>query len=211
MAAGDTGGLGLGGTPSPGDSAGQSQRRAALADAAIRIVADHGLRGLTHRAVDAAAGLPQGSTSNHFRTRAALVEAVADRILALELDIAAGALTPGDNLGEFLTGLARFAVDLITDHADLARVRLTLLLAWPQRFVDGHRWYQAAVRQALTAAGVAASERAAAALTDLLDGLILHAVTVRGDVPDVEEVATRLHHLVGQPAPGQDPAGASSA
>lgn len=55
-------------------------RRAELADAALRVLAREGGRGLTHRAVDAEASVPQGTTSNYFRNRTALVAAVADRI-----------------------------------------------------------------------------------------------------------------------------------
>lgn len=39
-------------------------------------MADGGLRGLTHRAVDAQAGVPQGSTSTYYRTRLALLSAL---------------------------------------------------------------------------------------------------------------------------------------
>jgi AcrR family transcriptional regulator len=46
-----------------------------IARTALELVAERGLRGLTHRAVDEAAGLPTGSTSYHARTRARLVEA----------------------------------------------------------------------------------------------------------------------------------------
>jgi DNA-binding transcriptional regulator YbjK len=49
-------------------------------DAAIRVLGTRGPRQLTHRAVDAEAGLPLGSTSNYFRTREALVAGVLDRI-----------------------------------------------------------------------------------------------------------------------------------
>ena len=42
------------------------------------------MRQLTHRAVDAAAGLPIGSTSNRFRTRDSLLVAVLRRILERE-------------------------------------------------------------------------------------------------------------------------------
>ncbi|WP_447009700.1 TetR/AcrR family transcriptional regulator [Saccharothrix hoggarensis] len=59
-------------------------RRAALADAAIHIVATRGMRGLTHRAVDAEAGVPAGSTSAYFRTRKALVEGVVRRLAELD-------------------------------------------------------------------------------------------------------------------------------
>ena len=47
-------------------------RRAQLADAGIRILAREGARGLTHRAVDAEAGVPTGTASNYFRTREAI-------------------------------------------------------------------------------------------------------------------------------------------
>ncbi|MET8542491.1 TetR/AcrR family transcriptional regulator [Kitasatospora sp. NPDC004799] len=55
-----------------------------IADAAIDLIADTGLRGLTHRAVDDASGLPAGSTSNLARTRAALLELVLTRIVERE-------------------------------------------------------------------------------------------------------------------------------
>lgn len=51
-----------------------------LADAAISLIADGGIRALTHRAVDAAAGVPSGTTSYHFRTRRELLRGVLVRI-----------------------------------------------------------------------------------------------------------------------------------
>ena len=63
-----------------------SPRRRRLLDAALHVIADDGLRGLTHRAVDRRAGLPEGSCSAYLRTRqalqAALTEYVADTLLA---------------------------------------------------------------------------------------------------------------------------------
>lgn len=63
----------------------EEPRPVLLADTALRLIAEHGLRGLTHRAVDAAAGLPQGSTSYYFRNRHALVAAAVERLVALDL------------------------------------------------------------------------------------------------------------------------------
>ncbi|WP_380280228.1 TetR/AcrR family transcriptional regulator [Kitasatospora purpeofusca] len=60
------------------------QRQTLIADAAVALIAERGLRGLTHRAVDEAAGLPAGSTSNLARTRAALLELAITRIAELE-------------------------------------------------------------------------------------------------------------------------------
>jgi DNA-binding transcriptional regulator YbjK len=59
-------------------------RRSELLDAAVRVLGRDGLRQLTHRAVDAEAGLPMGSTSNAFRTRDALVRGVLGHLAAAE-------------------------------------------------------------------------------------------------------------------------------
>ncbi|MER7844007.1 TetR family transcriptional regulator C-terminal domain-containing protein [Kitasatospora sp. NPDC096077] len=55
-----------------------------LADAAIGVLADAGVRGLTHRAVDAAAGLSVGTTSAYLRTRQALLTALVRRLVELD-------------------------------------------------------------------------------------------------------------------------------
>lgn len=57
-----------------------SPRRRAILDAATAVVVEQGLRGLTHRAVDRAAGLPQGSTSAYLRTRRALQLALTEHV-----------------------------------------------------------------------------------------------------------------------------------
>jgi AcrR family transcriptional regulator len=60
-----------------------TERPALLADAAIGLIAGNGMRALTHRAVDAAAGVPTGTTSNHYRTRRELLRGVLVRIAAI--------------------------------------------------------------------------------------------------------------------------------
>lgn len=62
-------------------STSRSPRLVAILDAGIRVLARGGLRGLTHRAVDAEAGIPEGSTSGYMRTRNALVVGVAERVM----------------------------------------------------------------------------------------------------------------------------------
>ncbi|MFI7211171.1 TetR/AcrR family transcriptional regulator [Micromonospora maritima] len=59
-------------------------RVATLADAAVGLIAAGGMRALTHRAVDAAAGVPPGTTSAYLRTRQALIEAVVQRLADLD-------------------------------------------------------------------------------------------------------------------------------
>ncbi|WP_431956209.1 TetR/AcrR family transcriptional regulator [Nocardia lijiangensis] len=57
-----------------------TDRRTLIVDAAIELIARRGIRALTHRALDTALELPPGSSSYYFRTKRALVEAIADRI-----------------------------------------------------------------------------------------------------------------------------------
>ena len=59
------------------------ERRNQILDAAIDILCDDGVGGLTHRQVDSRAGVPAGTTSNYFRTRHALLEATAQRTVDL--------------------------------------------------------------------------------------------------------------------------------
>jgi AcrR family transcriptional regulator len=73
-----------------------SVRKRQVGDAAIAVLAEHGARGLTHRAVDQAAGLPAGTTSNYARTRAALLTLVLTRIAELDVAEAEGSAAEGD-------------------------------------------------------------------------------------------------------------------
>jgi DNA-binding transcriptional regulator YbjK len=57
------------------------ERRDALADAAIGIVARNGVHGLSHRTVDEKAGVPNGTASNYFRSRDALLQAAGERVI----------------------------------------------------------------------------------------------------------------------------------
>ncbi|MFF7458344.1 TetR/AcrR family transcriptional regulator [Kitasatospora sp. NPDC008115] len=88
------------------------QRQTLIADTAVALIAERGLRGLTHRAVDEAAGLPAGSTSNLARTRAALLELAITRIAELESPGFAVPVTAPtvDHARELLAQLAADAV-----------------------------------------------------------------------------------------------------
>lgn len=79
--------------PPPNDA-----RRAQLADAAIALLAEAGVHGVTHRAVERRAELPAGTAVNYFRSREALLIAVAERIIALhhaDMKAAGTAAAPG--------------------------------------------------------------------------------------------------------------------
>jgi DNA-binding transcriptional regulator YbjK len=55
-----------------------------LLDAAIRVLGECGIKALTHRAVDAEAGVAAGSTTNYFTTREALLAAIVERFAERE-------------------------------------------------------------------------------------------------------------------------------
>ncbi len=75
------------------------ERRRALADAAIEILGRSGLHGLSHRAVDQRARTPPGTASNYFRSRDALLTAVAERVVELHRDDMAAAIMPVERGG----------------------------------------------------------------------------------------------------------------
>ncbi|MEW2565520.1 TetR family transcriptional regulator [Streptomyces sp. NPDC047070] len=56
------------------------QRRAALVDAGVEVLAREGARGLTFRAVDAEAGVPVGTASNYFTGRDDLLRQIDARL-----------------------------------------------------------------------------------------------------------------------------------
>jgi DNA-binding transcriptional regulator YbjK len=109
----------------------ESPRRRQLLDTALHVIADEGLRGLTHRAVDRQAGLPEGSCSAYLRTRSALQQALTD-------DVAATLVADVDALAERLRGAppedggVEAALDLFLRWLDqrellVARLELTMV------------------------------------------------------------------------------------
>jgi len=94
--------------------------------AAVEEVGDHGIRGLTHARIDARAGLPKGSTSNWFRTRAALVAGVVAHLAEEERAMApAKEVTTADDLIELVCTMVERASG---PEAARTRVRLALSL-----------------------------------------------------------------------------------
>ncbi|KRE93691.1 hypothetical protein ASG76_14775 [Nocardioides sp. Soil774] len=109
-----------------------SPRRREILAAATTVLAQQGNRGLTHRAVDREAGLPEGSSSAYFRTREALIGALGDFVAArLAVDVQALgsrlASCPGDHeraVSEVSRLFSRWL-----DQPDLLAARLELSVA----------------------------------------------------------------------------------
>ena len=107
-----------------------NDRRIALLDAGIGVLGEQGVRAVTHRAVDAAAGLPAGSTSNHFRTRDALFDALVVRISERERrnweELARRAAPT--TATELAATLSMFAIEATSDHRSLTLARYAILV-----------------------------------------------------------------------------------
>ena len=107
-------------------------RRRELLDAAADVVAHGGLRALTHRAVDAQAGLPEGSTSSSYRTRLALLTALMEHIAWLMAHRIEAARTriadiPAQEHEQWVEEIVALAVDL-AKQPRLVRVQAELTL-----------------------------------------------------------------------------------
>ncbi|MFW6693076.1 TetR/AcrR family transcriptional regulator [Streptomyces sp. MAR4 CNX-425] len=161
-------------------AASPSSRQQAIADAAIALLAERGMRGLTHRAVDEAAGLPQGSTSNRARTRAALLALTVQRLAEREgavLDI--GDLPPpGDDVGQLADALAGLLHRFLTRHRTLLLARYELALEATRRpelramYDRAGATFGEAAHALLAAWGSTAPERHAQGLIAWTDGMM---------------------------------------
>jgi DNA-binding transcriptional regulator YbjK len=171
-------------------------RRALIADAAISTLARDGMRGLTHRAVDRAAGLPEGSASYYFRTRQALLQATVERLAELtSTDMLGGAAMLGSAAapappGHDLDALAGMAAALIESwlttgrERQLARYELSLEATrrpeLRQTLVTTGAAIRAVVADRFAAAGVRDPHQRAADFAAFIDGLLFDQIAGAG-------------------------------
>jgi DNA-binding transcriptional regulator YbjK len=165
-------------------------RRAEIADAAISTIAREGMRGLTHRAVDQAAGLPEGSTSYYFRTRQTLLQATVDRLAELDsadmLPSTARPQLPGQDLDAFAAAAAGIVETWLTTGRErqLARYELTLEATRRPELREALATAGAAIRAMVAsqfaAAGIRQPEQRAADFVAFLDGLLFDQIAGAG-------------------------------
>jgi DNA-binding transcriptional regulator YbjK len=166
-----------------------SPRRRQLMVAATTVVADQGLKGLTHRAVDRQAGLSEGSCSAYYRTRQALQEALAQYVASTAAgDVAALADHMAEELRQrgpdddrkvelttklFLRWLSERDVLLARLELELAAARdpslAAVLAEWRQRLVG-------IVGAIMNDRGVTEAEPRAEVLVAALDGVLVTAL-----------------------------------
>ena len=166
----------------------------------MTVLARHGLRGLTHRAVDAEAGLPGGSTSNCFRSRSALLTAIVARLETLDLAALASGPRPDVTSMPAVAAYLAGSVELMTSrrHVRATRARLALMLDDTARpaMEAGHRHFLEMLEAVLTEGGHPDPQPASRAVADLLEGALVHAVSVRSRTVDVEELTGAVARLL---------------
>jgi DNA-binding transcriptional regulator YbjK len=149
-------------------------------DAALEVLGTGGIHALSHARVDATAGVPAGSTSNHFRTRAALVAGAVRRLRELDDENwrAMSAAPPPADLDALAAAFAAFVDDATGPSRTLTVARyviytqgivepglLDALNANRQRIVG---WTAGVLGDTGTAADTAAD------ILAIVEGFILH-------------------------------------
>ncbi|MET9971026.1 TetR/AcrR family transcriptional regulator [Streptomyces sp. NPDC006356] len=177
-----------------------------VADTALALLAERGMRGLTHRAVDEAAELPQGSTSNVARTRQALLELAVRRLAEREARVLALEETPDPRggLDSLADGLALATHRALTRNRELTLARYELALEATRRpelraYFDatGAR-FRDQLAALVTAAGSTDPARHVLSLIAWADGLMFSCVagSFSSEVPSLTEVRAGLRELL---------------
>lgn len=191
----------------------RTDTRRLLLDAAIPLVARGGLKALSHRAVEDAAGVARGSARYHLGSRHEIVEGLMERMGALELEtlheqqhrlamehLATGVID--------IEGALRSTFAMVFADRDqvLARYWLTLEATRDESLQPiVRRWreaFAAAPVPLLTRLGASDPAGTAADLVDLVDGIVFALMCTGRDEGMLDRVvasAVRLiHERIGQ-------------
>ncbi|MEV6247464.1 TetR/AcrR family transcriptional regulator [Streptomyces sp. NPDC051742] len=196
--------------PDPEAPASRASRAERIGDAALDLLVERGMRGLTHRAVDERAGLPQGSTSNHARTRQALLETAVRRQVELEARVLTPAELPGAGGGpgagtDALVDMLALAVHrYLTHHRALLVSRYELALEATRRpelrsfFDAAGSVFRGPLIAAMAAAGSPEPERHALSLVAWCEGLLFSCAvgSFHASVPGQAELRTGVQELL---------------
>ncbi|CAM5312441.1 hypothetical protein GCM10010329_59540 [Streptomyces spiroverticillatus] len=186
-----------------------ASRTERIADAALTLLVERGMRGLTHRAVDETAGLPQGSTSNCARTRQALLELAVRRLAVVEGEALGVGALPGPgaalDLDRLVDLLSHVLHRYLTEHRSLLIARYELGLEATRRpelreFYDatGRAGFREPLVALMTAAGSKEPERHTLSLVAWVEGLMYScaAGSYHASVPTREELRTGFGELL---------------
>ncbi len=183
-------------------------RRETLLDAAILVLGGRGMRALTHRAVDAEAGVAVGSTANYFPTRESLLEAIVERVSAMERghfdELAAQVVptTPAD-LGR---AIAEWTVDVTGARRALTLSRYAILVEAGHNAEIRHQLAETGSRvnawfaNWLRLIGSRDTDHDVHVLGNYITGLMLHQLAIPDPGFDPADTITALLESLVRPA-----------
>jgi AcrR family transcriptional regulator len=170
-------------------SPGVTPTKVRVLEAAVELLGTEGLRSLTHARVDEQAGLPKGSTSNYFRTRAQLLIGVNDWISERDLASADDIATAPHTAADLVEGLA-IGIEMLTGpYRIVTAARLTLFMEANHNpeiraaVSQTRRVMERSIVAVMARLGATDPHSAALALMACGEGIILHRIA-RHDTTD---------------------------
>lgn len=189
----------------------ETDRKTVIADAAIALLASAGAKGLTHRAVDAQAGLPLGSTSFYCRTRSELLTLALTRHAALDMqDLQADAnrMACTDwRLDDFIDLLVERVADWLSPPKRARLVARFELFMMASRDADlaaivarQRQHFLQATEAALRRAGVARAAQVAPMVLITVDAILLDHIRANGPVLPLAQQKEMFKKVLGPQA-----------
>ena len=171
--------------------------RIALLEAAIRVGARQGLRGLTLRSVAADAGVSHGLVRHHFGSREQLVDEALEH--AARISVSTGDLEPGTGEPD---DFSRALEEIVAERPDVQAFQYEMAMEArrrPELLATNHAIYEQyhlATQRELVRMGLADDPALAHAVFAMLDGLVLQKVLFGKPVePAIEWLRTMLKAL----------------
>jgi len=179
----------------------KGERRENILAGVIELLALRGMEGVTHRAVDEASGLPQGSTTYYYPKKVALLIAAAEHLARLlekncdELQVGFAQRAATQGMDSAVAYVARELVTYADDakHLFLARMELTLASARREDLAGVGAQLTAAARRPieffLRLISEGKSDVPIETCAGLIDGITLMYATGQGPKPTTKQVA----------------------
>ncbi len=194
-------------------------RRTLIADSALAVIAERGMRGLTHLAVDEYASLPKGSTSYYCRKRIDLLRLALERLFVIdrvELEEVSATLTadgpfPEEHVTDVMAGVVEHWLTEPRRSITYARFELFLAVAHEPELREMNQAHMLDMVQLFLAVGAATDPPKAfdqiATTAMMADGLMLVVLRQGLPTPSRAEIVQLLATSIGgapQTAPSED-------
>lgn len=166
-----------------------SERREAIVEAALRVIARSGADAATHRAVAAEAGVALASTTYHFESKSALVREALELVIERSTEeVARQAAAPGPTGGgQLVDRLVALAVALCEDERAPLAAQYELMLEAGRRAELqplAERWneaYLAGLVALVRSAGLPEPLLATEVISNLIEGALLNQLALPRD------------------------------